>query len=403
MHRRYKRGSSVNWTVARLTHENTMTPPTPQNIPASNIDDLGRYLALMVAYGASDLFLSSDVAASLKIQGRIRRLPEPPMTGTRIKALAYSVMRDSQIREFEAELECDLAIAMDALGRFRVNVFRQRGEVAVVVRHINSQIPTLESLKLPPILKTLAMLKRGLVLVVGAAGSGKSTTLAAMLDWRNEMASDHILTVEDPMEFEHRHKKCIVDQREVGLDTKSFDEALRRAMREAPDVIMIGEIRDRETMQHAMAYAETGHLCVSTLHANNANQVMQRIMNFFPEAAHRQVLMDLSLNLKGVVGQRLLAGADGKRVPAVEVLLLSPYVADLIQKGRIDEIKEAMAKSTEMGMMTFDQSLYDLYVRGDITQEQAIEHADSKTDLSLRIRLASGRRPETDTLRVLRD
>lgn len=382
-----------------------MTQPTPQDIPSfsSDADDLGRYLALMVSYGASDLFLSSDVAASLKIQGRIRRLPEPAMTGTRIKALAYSVMRDSQIREFEAELECDLAIALGPLGRFRVNVFRQRGEVAVVVRHINSKIPTLESLKLPPVLKTLAMLKRGLVLVVGAAGSGKSTTLAAMLDWRNEQASDHILTVEDPMEFEHSHKKCIVDQREVGLDTKSFDEALRRAMREAPDVIMIGEIRDRETMQHAMAYAETGHLCVSTLHANNANQVMQRIMNFFPEAAHRQVLMDLSLNLKGVVGQRLLAGANGKRVPAVEVMLLSPYVADLIQKGRTDEIKEAMAKSTEMGMMTFDQSLYELYVRGDITQEQAIENADSKTDLSLRIRLASGRRPETDALRMLQD
>ena len=380
-----------------------MTPPAPEDIPASDIDDLGRYLSLMVSYGASDLFLSSDVAASLKIQGRIRRLPEPAMTGTRIKALAYSVMRDSQIREFEAELECDLAIALGPLGRFRVNVFRQRGEVAVVVRHINSKIPTLESLKLPPVLKTLAMLKRGLVLVVGAAGSGKSTTLAAMLDWRNEMASDHILTVEDPMEFEHSHKKCIVDQREVGLDTRSFDEALRRAMREAPDVIMIGEIRDRDTMQHAMAYAETGHLCVSTLHANNANQVMQRIMNFFPEAAHRQVLMDLSLNLKGVVGQRLLLGANGKRVPAVEVMLLSPYVADLIQKGRTDEIKEAMSKSTEMGMMTFDQSLYELYVRGDITQAQAIEHADSKTDLSLRIRLASGRRPETDALRVLRD
>ena len=380
-----------------------MPPPAPEDIPASDIDDLGRYLSLMVSYGASDLFLSSDVAASLKIQGRIRRLPEPAMTGTRIKALAYSVMRDSQIREFEAELECDLAIALGPLGRFRVNVFRQRGEVAVVVRHINSKIPTLESLKLPPVLKTLAMLKRGLVLVVGAAGSGKSTTLAAMLDWRNEMASDHILTVEDPMEFEHSHKKCIVDQREVGLDTRSFDEALRRAMREAPDVIMIGEIRDRDTMQHAMAYAETGHLCVSTLHANNANQVMQRIMNFFPEAAHRQVQMDLSLNLKGVVGQRLLTGADGKRVPAVEVLLLSPYVADLIQKGKTDEIKDAMAKSTELGMMTFDQSLYELYVRGDITQAQAIEHADSKTDLSLRIRLASGRRPETDALRVLRD
>ena len=378
-------------------------PLPPTNSFSPDPDDLGRYLSLMVSYGASDLFLSSDVAASLKIQGRIRRLPEPPLSGTRIKTLAYSVMRDTQIREFEAELECDLAIAMDQLGRFRVNVFRQRGEVAVVVRHINSQIPTLESLKLPPILQTLAMLKRGLVLVVGAAGSGKSTTLAAMLDWRNEMASDHILTVEDPMEFEHRHKKCIVDQREVGLDTRSFDEALRRAMREAPDVIMIGEIRDRETMQHAMAYAETGHLCISTLHANNANQVMQRILNFFPETAQRQVLMDLSLNLKGVVGQRLLLGAAATRVPAVEVLLLSPYVADLIQKGQIDEIKAAMSQSTEMGMMTFDQSLYDLYARGDITQEQAIEHADSKTDLSLRIRLASGRRPATDGLRVLRD
>ncbi|MFZ2295490.1 MAG: PilT/PilU family type 4a pilus ATPase [Polaromonas sp.] len=374
------------------------------SLPASpQTDDLGRYLALMVAHGASDLFLSSDVPASLKIEGQIKRLPEPPLTGTRIKALAYSVMRESQIRQFEAELECDLAIAMDPLGRFRVNVYRQRGDVAVVVRHINSRIPTLESLKLPPILKTLAMLKRGLVLVVGAAGSGKSTTLAALLDYRNEMTSSHILTVEDPMEFEHSHKKSIIDQREVGLDTRSFDEALRRAMREAPDVIMIGEIRDRETMQHAMAYAETGHLCVSTLHANNANQVMQRILNFFPETAQRQVLMDLSLNLKGVIGQRLLVGADRKRVPAVEVMLLSPYIADLIQKGQTDEIKAAMAKSTELGMMTFDQSLYELFNRGDITQEQAIEHADSKTDLSLRIRLASGAHPSSEPLQVLRD
>lgn len=374
------------------------------SLPASpQTDDLGRYLALMVAHGASDLFLSSDVPASLKIEGQIKRLPEPPLTGTRIKALAYSVMRESQIRQFEAELECDLAIAMDPLGRFRVNVYRQRGDVAVVVRHINSRIPTLESLKLPPILKTLAMLKRGLVLVVGAAGSGKSTTLAALLDYRNEMTSSHILTVEDPMEFEHSHKKSIIDQREVGLDTRSFDEALRRAMREAPDVIMIGEIRDRATMQHAMAYAETGHLCVSTLHANNANQVMQRILIFFPETAQRQVLMDLSLNLKGVIGQRLLVGADRKRVPAVEVMLLSPYIADLIQKGQTDEIKAAMAKSTELGMMTFDQSLYELFNRGDITQEQAIEHADSKTDLSLRIRLASGANPSSEPLQVLRD
>ena len=370
-------------------------PPPPQDA-----NDLGRYLALMVTHCASDLFLSSDAPASLKIQGKIRRLPEEPLTGSRIKTLAYSMMRESQIREFEAELECDLAIAMERLGRFRVNVYRQRGEIAVVVRHINSQIPSLESLNLPPILKTLAMLKRGLVLVVGAAGSGKSTSLAAMLDYRNEMASDHILTVEDPMEFEHSHKKSIVDQREVGLDTRSFDEALRRAMREAPDVIMIGEIRDRETMQHAMAYAETGHLCVSTLHANNANQAIQRILNFFPETAKHQVLMDLSLNLKGVVGQRLLAGTSGKRVPAVEVMLLSPYIADLIQKGQTDEIKAAMAKSTEIGMATFDQSLYELYLRGEITQEQAIDQADSKTDLSLHIRLTSGHRPDAGALHV---
>lgn len=361
---------------------------------ASDATDLGRYLALMVKHSASDLFLSSDAPASLKIQGKIRRLPEAPLDGVQIKALAYSVMRESQIRTFEAELECDLAIAMQGLGRFRINVYRQRGEVAVVVRHINSQIPSLESLKLPPILQTLAMLKRGLVLVVGAAGSGKSTSLAAMLDYRNQMASDHILTVEDPMEFEHSHKKSIIDQREVGLDTRSFDEALRRAMREAPDVIMIGEIRDRETMQHAIAYAETGHLCLSTLHANNANQAIQRILNFFPETAKRQVLMDLSLNLKGVVGQRLLQGTAGQRVPAVEVMLLSPYVSELIQKGQTDEIKAAMAKSTEMGMATFDQSLYELYTRGDITLEQAIEQADSKTDLSLHIRLTSGRPPD---------
>jgi len=261
----------------------------------------------------------------------------------------------------------------------------------------------MQALGLPPVLKTLAMLKRGLVLVVGAAGSGKSTTLAALLDYRNEMASGHILTVEDPMEFEHQHKKSIIDQREVGLDTLSFDEALRHAMREAPDVIMIGEIRDKGTMQHAMAYAETGHLCVSTLHANNANQAIQRILNFFPETAHHQILMDLSLNLKGVIGQRLLRGKSGQLVPAVEVMLLSPYIADLIQKGQTDEIKSAIAKSTDSGMITFDQSLYELYEKGDITQAQAIEQADSKTDLSLRIRLAAGFQPASGNLQVLRD
>jgi twitching motility protein PilU len=366
----------------------------------SNDDDLGHYLSLMVAHGASDLFLSSGSSAALKVQGVVRRLSEPPLDPSRTQRLAYSVMRESQIRSFEATLECDLAIALPGLGRFRVNVYRQRGDVAVVVRHINAKIPSLDGLKLPPVLKKLAQLKRGLVLVVGAAGSGKSTTLAAMLDHRNRNLSGHILTVEDPMEFEHSHGLSIVDQREVGLDTQSFDEALRHAMREAPDVIMIGEIRDRDTMQHAMAYAETGHLCVSTLHANNANQAIQRILNFFPETAHKQILMDLSLNLKGVVGQRLIRGVADKLVPAVEVMLLSPYIADLIQKGQTDDIKETMSKSTELGMATFDQSLYELYERGELTAEQAVDNADSRTDLSLRIRLHHGQRPQAGSLHI---
>ncbi|GLS16625.1 PilT/PilU family type 4a pilus ATPase [Hydrogenophaga electricum] len=366
-------------------------------------DDLAHYLQLMVAHGASDLFLSAGTPAALKVQGVVRRLPEPPLESTHTQQLAYSVMREAQIRGFEATLECDLAIALPGLGRFRVNVFRQRGDVAVVVRHINSRIPSLDQLKLPPMTKKLALLKRGLVLVVGAAGSGKSTTLAAMIDHRNRNASGHILTVEDPMEFEHSHGSCIVDQREVGLDTQSFDEALRHAMREAPDVIMIGEIRDRQTMQHALAYAETGHLCMSTLHANNANQAIQRILNFFPETAHKQILMDLSLNLKGVIGQRLIRGQTEKLVPAVEVMLLSPYVADLIQKGQTDEIKDAMARSNEVGMCTFDQSLYALFAQGELSAEQAIEHADSRTDLSLRIRLQHGQPPDASALRMSPD
>lgn len=367
---------------------------------ATSQEDLGHYLTLMVEHRASDLFLSVGSAAAIKIQGVVRRLSEAPLDAPRIQRLAYSVMRDAQIRSFESTWECDLAISLPGLGRFRVNVFRQRGDVAVVVRHINAHIPSLDSLKLPPVLRKLALLKRGLVLVVGAAGSGKSTTLAAMLDYRNQNSSGHILTVEDPMEFEHKHGKSIVDQREVGLDTQSFDEALRHAMREAPDAIMIGEIRDRETMQHALSYAETGHLCVSTLHANSANQAIQRILNFFPEAAHRQVLMDLSLNLKGVVAQRLIRGATERLVPAVEIMLLSPYVSELIQKGHTDDIKEAMSKSNEQGMATFDQSLYDLYQRGELSAEQAMDNADSRTDLSLRIRLHAGMRPDTTGLRV---
>jgi twitching motility protein PilU len=357
--------------------------------------DLGPFLALMVEQGASDLFLEAGAPPTLKCQGVFRPVAGGVLDSERIKSLAYSVMREAQIREFESQLECDLALHIDKLGRFRINVHVQRGYVGLVARHITSNIPTLESLHLPPVLKQLAMLKRGLVLTVGAAGSGKSTTLAAMIDHRNANVSGHILTIEDPIEFVHSHQQSLVTQREVGLDTHSFDEALRRAMREAPDVIMIGEIRDRQTMQHALAYAETGHLCVSTMHANNANQAIQRILNFFPEDAHRQVLMDLSLNLKGVVGQRLIRGVQGKLVPAVEVMLLTPYVSELIQKGQVDELKPTMAKGVELGMCTFDQSLYELYARGDISMERALEHADSRTDLSLRIRLSSGHRPDT--------
>ena len=284
-------------------------------------------------------------------------------------------------------MEGNLAISISGLGRFRVNVFRQRGDVAMVIRYIKGQIPSLEELNLPITLKQLIMEPRGLVLVVGSTGSGKSTTLASMVNYRNENATGHILTIEDPVEFLHTHKKSVVDQREVGLDTLSYEVALKNAMREAPDVILIGEIRDRHTMQHAIAYAETGHLCLSTLHANNANQALDRIVNFFPDSAHHQLYMDLSLNLKAVISQRLIKSKDGKRVPAVEIMLLSTFVAELIQKGDIHAVKEAMEHGNERGMQTFDQALYKLYREGRITQEEALANADSRNNLSLRMRL----------------
>jgi twitching motility protein PilU len=359
--------------------------------PPDLTDDLGAYLQYMVALEASDLFLTAGAVPTVKIEGVMRPLQLPPMGPKRVKELAYSMMTEAQMRQFEADLECDLAVGIDALGRFRLNLYVQRGEVGMVVRYVKSKIPSIADLKMPPVLRQLALLKRGLVLVVGAAGSGKSSTLAAMLDYRNEAAPGHILTIEDPIEFLHEHKKCVVDQREVGLDTHSFEDALRHAMREAPDLIMIGEIRDQLTMQQALNYAETGHLCLSTLHANNANQAIERIINFFPEFARKQTLMDLSLNLKGVVAQRLIQGVGARLVPATEIMLHSPYIADLIQKGQIDQIKEAIGKSVEIGMHTFDQALFDLFTQQEITLAQAIDNADSKTDLSLRIRLGSGK------------
>ncbi len=363
-------------------------------------NDISPYLRFVVQTRASDLFLTVGAPPSVKIEGVMQPMKLPPLSTGAVKALAYSVMRPAQINEFERTLECDLAMVVEGLGRFRFNIYMQRGDVALVARYITTEIPTLDQLTLPPILKELAMLKRGLVLIVGAAGSGKSTTLAAMLDHRNSIASGHILTVEDPIEFVHRHKKSLVDQREVGLDTRSFEEALRHAMREAPDVIMIGEIRDRPTMQQAITYAETGHLCLSTLHANNANQAIDRVLNLFPDDARHQALMDMSLNLRGVVAQRLIKGVSGKLVPAVEVMLQSPHISDLILKGQIDQLKPAMAKSNELGMQTFDQSLYKLYVAGKISLDQAIENADSKTDLALHAKLTSDIAPDTSGMRM---
>lgn len=323
-----------------------------------------------------------------------------PLRPGAVRTMAYSVMTESQIRQFESTLECDLAISVGGLGRFRFNVFLQRGEVSAVARLVKHEVPTLASLHLPEAVAQLALLRQGLVLVVGSAGSGKSSTLAAMLEHRNLSAPGHILTVEDPIEFLHSHRRCIVDQREVGLDTLSFHDALRHALREAPDVIMIGEIRDEETMRHALRYAETGHLCLSTLHANNAPQAVERVLHFFPESARRQILLDLSLNLKGVVGQRLIERREGPRIPAVEVMLLTAFVADLILRGEIDQLRAAIAKSGPVGMQTFDQSLFELVQAGEISAQQALEHADSRTDLSLRLRLASGLAPETSGLEI---
>nr|WP_278187156.1 PilT/PilU family type 4a pilus ATPase [Acidovorax temperans] len=348
------------------------------------------FLNLMVEKAGSYLFFSVGAPVNLKIEGITHPLKMPALRPEQVKQLAYSVMNERQISEFAAKMEMNLSISAENLGRFRVNVFVQRGETGMVIRYIKNKIPPLAALGLPPVLEKLVMRKRGLVLVTGATGSGKSTTLASMLNYRNENATGHILTIEDPLEFLHAHKLSVVDQREVGIDTHSYEEALKNALREAPDVIMIGEIRDRNTMKQAIAYAETGHLCLSTLHANNANQAMERVINFFPEEAHRQLLVDLSLNLAGVVSQRLIPGLHEKLVPAVEVMLNSSYISDLIAKGEFSGIKEAMARSTEIGMCTFDQALYQLYTEDRISLDEALHNADSRTDLALRIRLAAG-------------
>ena len=352
--------------------------------------DIGYFLKLMTEKNASDMFLTTGAPVNIKVEGKLYPLGNTGLPPGMVKKIAYSLMDEGDVPRFEKHLELNMAIAVKDAGRFRINVFKQRGEVGMVIRAIKSEIPGFEALKLPPVLRELVMEQRGLILMVGATGSGKSSSLAAMLDYRNVNASGHILTIEDPIEFLHKHKKSIVNQREVGLDTHTYSEALKNAMREAPDVIMIGEIRDTETMESAIAFSETGHLCLSTLHSNNADQTMERILNFFPEAAHKNVLMNLSLNLRAIVSQRLVIGKDGRRLPAVEVLLNTPFIRDLIRRGNIHELKEAMERSLSEGMQTFDQSLFLLYREGRIELEEALKKADSRDGLALKIRMNEG-------------
>jgi len=355
--------------------------------------DLPALLRMVVECNASDLFLTTGAPPQVKVDGKVQALPLAPLQVGQAHKLAYSAMGPQAIADFERTLECNMAYAPDGIGRFRINVYQQRRETGMVARLVRSQIPNFETLGLPPIMRDLAALPRGLVLVIGAAGSGKTTSLAAMVDYRAQHQSGHILTVEDPIEYLFRHGASTVDQREVGVDTHSFSDALRNAMRQAPDMIMIGEIRDRETMQHAIAYAETGHLCVSTLHSSNASQAVKRMLNFFPESHHAQLRMDLSLNLQAIVAQRLLPGKSGGRALATEVLLQSAHVGDLIQRGAEDELRQSLEKTSVMGTHSFDQSLLDLFQRGLIEQDVALANADSRTDLGLRMRLHSSHDP----------
>ena len=354
-------------------------------------------LRLMVSRNGSDLFLTAEFPPAIKVDGKINKVSPQPLTGQHTLALARAVMNDKQAAEFERTKECNFAVSPSGIGRFRVNAFMQQSHVGLVFRTIPQKIPTVDELGLPQILKDIALTKRGLVIFVGATGSGKSTSLAAMVDHRNENSFGHIITVEDPVEFVHPHKNCIVTQREVGIDTDDWAPALKNSLRQAPDVILMGEIRDRETMDHAIAFAETGHLCMATLHANSSNQALDRIINFFPEERRAQLLMDLSLNLKSLVSQRLLPRQEGKgRIAAVEILLNTPLVADMIFKGEVGDIKELMKRSRELGMQTFDQALFDLYEGNLVTYEDALRNADSVNDLRLQIKLHSRRARNPD-------
>ena len=353
------------------------------------INDL---LRLMVSRNSSDLFITCDFPPAIKVDGVVTRVSTHSLSAKHTLALTRAIMNDKQIAEFERTKECNFAISPTGLGRFRVSVFMQQGHVGMVLRTIPTIIPTVDGMGLPQILKEVAMSKRGLCILVGATGAGKSTSLAAMIDWRNEHSYGHIVCIEDPIEFVHPHKNCVVTQREIGLDTEGWGVALKNSLRQAPDVIMMGEIRDRETMEHAIAFGETGHLCLASMHANNANQAIDRIINFFPEERRTQLLMDLSLNLRAFVSQRLIAKENGKgRTAAVEVMLNTPLISDLIFKGEVSEIKEIMKKSRNLGMQTFDQALFDAYEAHTISYEDALRNADSVNDLRLQIKLSSER------------
>ncbi|MBV2089930.1 MAG: PilT/PilU family type 4a pilus ATPase [Candidatus Thiodiazotropha sp. (ex Ctena orbiculata)] len=352
--------------------------------------ELNTLLAMMVKNKASDLFITAGREPSIKVDGKIHPVNKTALTAQQTKALTYSIMTDAQQKEFDETHECNFAISAKKIGRFRVSAFVQRDAVGMVLRRIETNIPSLESLYLPTVLQDLSMAKRGLVIFVGATGTGKSTSLAAMIGYRNKRGDGHIISIEDPIEFIHDHNQCIITQREVGIDTESYQVALKNTLRQAPDVILIGEIRTRETMEHAITFAETGHLCLSTLHANNANQALDRIIHFYPEDHREQIFMDLSLNLKSIVAQQLIPKADGNgRRAAIEVLLNTPLASELIRKGEIHKLKELMKRSNEHGMITFDQHLYRLYEEGVISYENALAHADSANDVRLMIKLGA--------------
>ncbi len=366
-------------------------------------------LRAMTSRGGSDLFITAGYPPAIKVDGEMQELTDKPLLPDQSALLVRAIMNDKQAKEFDSTKECNFAISPRGIGRFRVSAFVQLGRTGAVLRTINTEIPNLDDLRLPGILRDVAMTKRGLVIVVGATGSGKSTTLAGMIGHRNKNTRGHIITIEDPVEYVHPHSGCVVTQREVGVDTEDWHLALKNTLRQAPDVILIGEIRDRETMDYAVQFAETGHLCLSTLHANNANQALDRIINLFPEERREQLLMDLSLNLKGIISQRLIRNEQGEgRAVAVEIMLNTPLVADLIEKGDVTEIKEVMGRSREQGMQTFDQSLFDLYEAGEIGYEDAIRNADSANELRLKVKLESERKPRdlesgTENLHIVED